>query len=467
MSDSPDPVGTLIDLSGDGASKERMREMIDLLYPLDRDLVSDGYDRAVEIIGRYLPTQLHRYPSGSQVWSWKVPEKWELRRGRIETLDGRIVVDSDEHSLHVARYSAPVNAIVSRDELLEHVFVHPVLAEAIPYIFFFYRENWGFCLTHEQRAALSENEYRVVIEAVRGPGTMTVAEVVVPGTSQQSMLLVAHIDHPWQVNDDLTGTVVGVEAFRRLFASGLQPKYTWRLLLLPETIGSVAWLSERQDLFGSIHGGVFLEMLGRPYPHRLQRSFSASSHVDIVFETTLAAFDPASSVHPFRTVIGNDERQFNAPGVRIPCLSLSRVRSPVLEISAHTDGSPAWPFDEYHSHLDDPAHCDYDALCQSADLVSLFMRHMEEDAIVENLYQGEIFLSRYGIDRELEVSWYRDPVFYKVFFDIMDRIDGTRTVSSIAREIGTDFATVLRVVQTFESQGLARRCPNVPAREGT
>lgn len=445
-------------------TQKRLRQIVDELYPLDRDLVSSGYDEGLRRIARWIPVTTHRYVSDSTAWTWTIPHRWELRRGRIETINGQVVVDSANCSLHVARYSTPIDRVVSRDELLAHIFVHPVLPHAIPYQFFFYQSTWGFCLRHAERDALTDAQYRVVIDATQSPGTLSVGEVVVPGSSDESMLLIAHLDHPWQVNDDLSGVAVGIELMSRLRALPVSPKYTWRLLIVPETIGSVAWLAERPQEYASMHGGVFLEMLGLPFPHKVQRSFNANSHVNAVLESTFPSIDPDASFHRYRTVIGNDERQFNGPGVRIPCVSVSRVRQPVLISAARTEHEKLWPYDTYHSHLDDPAHCDFDALERSVEVLWKCLLNLEADAIVDAHFSGEIFLSKFGINEELEVSWYRDPVAYKTLFDAMDRIDGSRTISDIALEIGADFSSVLRIVEVLERHGLASRRATLPPR---
>lgn len=444
---------------------DRLGTLVQELYPLDRDLVSSGYDAALAIISRYLPMQLHRYPSGQVAWTWTMPDRWELREGRIESLDGSVVVSSRQCSLHVARYSRPVDAVVDREELLKHVHTHPVLPDAVPYAFLFYNDSWAFCMTQHARDALGDAAYRVVIDAQRSPGFVTVGEVQVQGTSRESNIVIAHLDHPWQVNDDLTGVVAGVEVFRRLLARGEPLRYTWRLLLLPETVGSVAWLAERPQEFEAMHGALFLEMLGRPFPHKLQRSFSGTAHVDRVLEGTLRDMDTEVRTFPFRTVIGNDERQFNAPGVRVPCASMSRVRQPVLNARAMPGEKPPWPYDEYHSHLDDPEHCDFQALAASTEVLWQYVRHMEADAVLRNHFRGEIFLSRFGLDKSLGISWYKDPTAYKMFFDVADRIDGTRTISDIATELDIGFGSVLRIVIALEEHELVSRDAALPPRE--
>jgi hypothetical protein len=69
-------------------------------------------------------------------------------------------------------------------------------------------------------------------------------------------------------------------------------------------------------------------------------------------------------------VINNDERQFNAPGVRIPMLSLSRVER---------KGSPTWPFPEYHSSKDTPQIITGDRLDESKSYLQATVDYFDDD----------------------------------------------------------------------------------------
>ncbi len=126
-----------------------MFELIQELWPLQRNLVSDDYDRAllrlkaeIEAVpgGRMI---IHEYPTGEPCWTWKVPEKWTCSEAYLETLDGRRLIDFTGQPLHVVSYSLPFEGVVSREELLRHLHVHPRLPEAVPFVFKYYQRDWG------------------------------------------------------------------------------------------------------------------------------------------------------------------------------------------------------------------------------------------------------------------------------------------------------------------------------------
>jgi aminopeptidase-like protein len=419
-----------------------MMELINELWFLKRDLVSDDFDYALNRLAHELDGRMtiHEYPTGEQCWTWKIPEKWTCTQAYLETLDGKRLIDSANHPLHIVSYSQPFEGIVTRSELLQHLHVHPGHAEAIPFVFKYYQRDWGLCASQALRDSLSDEAYRVVIRSRYEPGTLKVGEVVIPGESDQTFMLAAHLCHPAMVNDDLTGVVVGLEVARALFQ---RPKlhYTYRLLLLPETIGSIAFLSHNEHLIPDMVGGLFLEMLGNDSPHALQGSFQPHSQVDRCFSTALHALDPQSYQAPYRTVINNDERQFNAPGVRVPMLSLSRVEKP---------DSPTWPYPEYHSSLDTPAIISLDRLEKSREVVLDLLEAWERNQYAVNHFKGEVFLSGYGI----WIDYRTNPEAHRRLFEIMERCDGERTVADIAAELEISFQAVWEVLDLLAGKNL-------------
>jgi aminopeptidase-like protein len=434
-----------------------MIELIEELWYLKRDLISDDFDRALfrlaqEIDGRM---QVHEYPTGEPCWTWRVLEKWTCQEAYLETLDGRRLIDVADHPLHVVSYSLPFEGVVSRQELLEHLHVHARLPQAIPFVFKYYERDWGLCASQELREALCEQNYRVVIRASFEPGTLKVGEVIIPGESAETFVLAAHLCHPAMANDDLSGVVVGLEVARALLARP-KPYYTYRLLILPETIGSVAYLSHNEALIPDMVGGLFLEMLGNDSPHALQGSFQPDSQADRCLTTALRSLDMQGYAAPYRTVINNDERQFNAPGVRVPMLSISRVER---------RNSPTWPYPEYHSSLDTPAIISAERLEASKQLVLGLLQAWEKNQYVVNNFKGEIFCSGYGI----WVDYRLNPEGHRRLFEIMERCDGEHTIADIAAELEISFQAVQEITNNLYEKGLVwysrRPCSTRPDRK--
>ncbi len=420
-----------------------MMELIEELWFLKREIVSDDFDKALHRLGEELPMTVLEYPTGSQVWTWKVPEKWTCHEAYLETLDGKRLIDYADHPLHIVSYSLPFEGEISREELLDHLHVHPHIRDAIPFVFKYYQRDWGLCTTQEVRDSLTEEKYRVVIRTTFEEGTLKVGEVVIPGETEESFMLVAHLCHPAMVNDDLTGVVVGLDIARELL-KGPTLKYTYRLLILPETIGSVAYLSEHEALIPKMIGGLFLEMLGNDAPFALQRSLQPDSQVDKTLASALLGRAPDDFVGPYRTIISNDERQFNAPGVRVPMLSISRVENPESLQSLYQ------PYPEYHSSHDTPAIVTQERLEAARDTVLEMLRAFENNLYIVNKFKGEVFASGYGIWIDYKVN----PEGHRNLFQIMERCDGERTVADIAIELDIPFQAVWDIVSQFAEKDL-------------
>ncbi|MEK6222297.1 MAG: DUF4910 domain-containing protein [Chloroflexota bacterium] len=420
-----------------------MLELINELWFLKRELVSDDFDKALLRLAEEIPMKIHEYASGEDVWTWKVPEKWTCHEAYLETLEGERLIDYVDHPLHVVSYSLPFEGEVSREELLSHLHTHANLPDAIPFVFKYYQRDWGLCCTQTLRDSLTDEKYRVVIKTIFDAGSMKVGEMVVPGESDECFILAAHLCHPAMANDDLTGVVVGLDAVRILLA-GPKPKYTIRLLILPETIGSVAYLSQNENLIPKMIGGLFLEMLGNDSPLALQQSMQPESQVDKALVSVLTGCDPHGYAGPYRTIISNDERQFNSPGVRVPMLSLSRVMNPEKIESLYE------PYPEYHSSYDTPEIISEERLTTARDSVLAMIKAFEDNQYVVNQFKGEVFASGNGIWIDYKVN----PEGHRNLFQIMERCDGERTIADIAMEIEVSFQSVFNIVTQFAENGL-------------
>ena len=417
-----------------------MREMVEAIWALPRDIVSDGYDVALDALSKQSPMTIHEYPTGTECWTWIVPEKWTCVEAYLETIDGKRILSYADDPLHVMSYSLPFEGIVSREELSSHLHVHPRLPDAVPFKFQYYERDWGLCCSSKVKASLKDDQYRVRINTRFSYSTLKVGETVVPGSTDQNIIFCAHLCHPAMVNDDLSGVVVGVDVMRKL-RKKMGHRYTYRLLIVPETIGSIAFLSHNEELIPEMSGGLFLEMLGLPYAHALQRSFTGDTEMDRFFSTALMDLDPSGWTGDFRRVICNDDLQFNSPGVRVPMLSLSRVLP---------RENPDWPYPEYHSNRDVPKPGVFKNMEQSRDLVLALVDALEDNEVPVNTFKGDPFCSRYG----LHPNFYADPKANADFFGIVNRIDGTRTIAQIAFECGTSFNTVRRIALAMQRRGL-------------
>jgi aminopeptidase-like protein len=432
-----------------------LKGLLEAIYPLHRTIVADDTDRALDLVGAALPPQAgwttESYPPGSPAWTWTVPPRYVVHEAYLELVGGPRVVDFAEHPLHLVSYSEPVDAELDWAALEPHLHTAPHRPWAIPWEFSYYQPAWGFCLSQERFDALPrDGRYRAVIrsEFRSAPadglrvGLARVDPAGGPSPDAPEMLLCAHIDHPAQANDDAAGVVTAVEVMRRLAEDPLPGgSMSVRLLLCPETIGSISYLSHNEGLIPRLAGGVFLEMTGSAGPLVLQRSLQDTHRLDRAANAALRRSGVPFSEAGFGKVRGNDERVINGPGVGVPCISLLR-----------------WPYPEYHTSDDDPTIITEEALVEAADVAEQVVRMFASDFIPRRRFRGPAFLSGHG----LWVDWRTQPELNEAIDLLLVRMDGRGSVFEIAEELQLDYWLIRDYIEKLHGAGLIDRLP-IPA----
>jgi aminopeptidase-like protein len=420
-------------------------ELISRLYPLNRYILSDDYNLALDIIMEQFPVAVFEYPSSEKSWTWTIPDKWTCLKGYIRDMKGNIIADINNNPLHVALFSSNYHGVVSRNDLLQHVFSHPHLHDAVPFIFYYYQDNWAFCLSGNCVQQLQDKEYEVVIESRREKGVLRIGEYFLQGKSNKTFVFCTHLDHPVQANDGLSGVVTSLAVMSEL-ANMPHRNYSYLLLILPETIGSVTWLSHNENRIKNIFGGLFVEMTGLNIPPALQLSYNGNMLPDKIFRLIHNRTEDGAWTGNYRETIGNDERQFNAPGIRIPMLSYARC---------YKRENPHWPFAQYHSDKDNLDITNPEKLDRSKENILAMIRALESDYYPVNKFKGEVFLSGYGIavDRNKNLNLHRNML------RIMDMIDGTNTLTDIAGKLDLDFTEVLDFTEKLYRNDLIGKNP--------
>jgi len=423
-----------------------MMDLLAKLAPLARTLACRDTDAALKIVAAQVPgSRIEGFASGTPVWTWKVPQRWELRRARVRA-GGETLIDAAWHPLHVLNYSQPFSGSVTREELLAHLHSNPACPDAIPFAFSFYRPAWGFCVPHAWLPRFRHQRYEVEIDCSFEDGPLNVLSAVLEGDHRETIVLCADICHPAQVNDSLTGLAAAVDVFRRL-AGRASRKYTYLLLVVPETIGSIAFLAHHPEWIGRAVGGYFSEMLGTEGPLVGQRTRRGDTYWDRLLEFALAQSGAEHRMVPFLQSAGNDEKVLDSPGVDIPTVSVTR-----------------YPYPQYHSSDDNLALIRPDRLRQGRDVLQAFVDAAEDDYIPRLAHPGPVFLSGHG----LYPDWRNDPALlpkWEAFLTVMYGIDNRSSVLEIAARWGVAPDVVRYWADAFRAKQLVTAEPHVVRRE--
>ena len=305
------------------------------LYPICRSITGEGARETLRLIGERIPLQIHEIPSGTVVFDWVVPKEWNIKDAYIKNSQGEKIVDFQKSNLHVISYSIPVHRKLSLGELKNHLFALPEHPDWIPYRTSYYKEDWGFCVTHNQLLALNDDEYEVCIDATLEPGNLSYGECYLKGQTSDEVLITTHICHPSLCNDNLSGIAVTTQLAKLL--RGFQLRYSYRFLFIPATIGSITWLCQNESKLANIKHGLVVTLMGDAGKSTYKKSRCGIAAIDRAAAHVLKHSGTPYSIQEFHPY-GYDERQFCSPGLNLPVGCLMRT--------------PNGCFPEYHTSAD-------------------------------------------------------------------------------------------------------------------
>jgi len=318
-------------------TSDSMYALAQELFPINRSLTGDGVRKTLNIIKREIPElEIKEVPSATICFDWTIPKEWNIKDAYIITPQGKKICDFKKNNLHVLGYSIPINSTISFEELDKHLYSLEDQPNAIPYVTSYYKERWGFCISHEERQTLKEGEYRVVIDSTLEDGHLTYAELILKGKKDKEVLLSTYICHPSMANNEISGPVVQTHITKVL--KELDREYTYRIIFIPETIGSIMYLSKHyQQMKEKIIAGFVLTCLGDNIDYSILLSRKETTLADKIATYTLSQISKKHTIYNF-SERGSDERQYCSPGIDLPVCNL--MRSKYAE------------YPEYHTSLD-------------------------------------------------------------------------------------------------------------------
>jgi len=440
-----------------------MEQIIKDLFPMNRCLLGEGYDNSLEYLKHLLPLDIISIPSGTKLETWTVPDEWIIKDAWIK-YKGKKILDYKENPMCLTIGSAPFHGEVDLEELKKHLIVSDELPNEIPYSYRFYEKDWSFgipknvalkkkgnfwkklgdicdeCKDYGDgkisvringiktdatkfRDALPKGKYEVMVDTEFRPGNLKIGVHTIKGQSDREILLLAHLDHPFQANDNLSGVACLVD-----IANKLKCEHTVKIIFCPETIGSIAY-AMTQDI-SKVDFVISVDVCGNNNTILLQKSFDNYNRLNRVAHCAMQSLGRPYRKGSFRNVIGSDEYVFNDPKIGIPGLLLTR-----------------FPYKEYHTTADTPETINYDMIKETQDVILKIIEIYEKDYMPFRAFKAPLMRSKFGIQSfNQQINLNYDYLIY--------HIDGEKYLSELCSELEFSFDMIYEVFEKLKKSGV-------------
>ena len=415
---------------------QEMYKLIEKLYPICRSITGEGVRETLKIIKEYIPIEIHEVPTGTKVFDWVVPQEWNIKDAYIKDEKGNKIVDFKENNLHVMGYSTPIDKTINIDELQKHLYSIEDQPNAIPYVTSYYKKRWGFCISHNQRKKLKKGKYHVFIDGELKEGSLTYSELIIPGKSKKEVFLSTYICHPSLANNEISGPVV--TSFLAKWIMSEPRKYTYRIIFIPETIGSITYLSKNlETMKKNVIAGFNITCVG----DERQYSFLPTRKGDTLSDR--AALSVLKFKHPdFKKYSfldrASDERQYNSPGVDLPVASVMRTKY--------------GEYPEYHTSLDNLELVTPQGLFGAFDVLRESILLIENNEKFKIKCLGEPQLGKRGLYPTLSTKETKSIV--KDMMNFIAYADGTNDLINISEIINVPAWKIYPIIEKLKDADL-------------
>lgn len=425
---------------------QEMYDFVCKIFPYCRSLTGEGVRQTLNDLREFITQgggpelKIFDVPSGTKAFDWTVPKEWKIREAYIEDEAGNHIIDMKNNNLHVLGYSTPVDKWVSLDELKEHVYTQPDQPDCIPYVTSYYKERFGFCMSENMKNSLPEGKYHMYIDSELFDGVLNYAEIVIPGETDGEVFFSTYFCHPSMANNECSGPALSGELVKYVM-SLQQRRYTYRFVYVPETIGSITYLSQGEHLFKlqkSMVAGFNLSCVGDNRDYSIVESRHADTLADRVLKNVLHYHtDNKYSTYSFLKR-GSDERQYNAPGVDLPVVGFCR--------------SKFGEYPEYHTSADDLSLVSPEGLKGAYDVMKQVIDALE----LNNKYKMKVLcepqLGKRGLYPTISQKGSYDEI--EAMTNFIAYADGKNDLLDISNTINVSVRELMKIIGKLQSAEL-------------
>ena len=422
--------------------KKQINFYLKKLFPINRSLTGEGVRETLRILNEIIPIKTFEIPSGQKAFDWEVPKEWTVNDAYVKDSKGKKIIDYNKSNLHLVGYSIPFKGKISIDQLKKHLHTLPDQPELIPYVTSYYNKEWGFCIAHKDLELLKDDHYEVVVDTNLKNGSMTYGELIIKGESSKEIFLSTYICHPSMANNELSGPIVASFIGKNLI-NGKKPKYTYRIIFIPETIGALTYLSLNLDkLKKNVIAGYVITCIGDSGPFSYLKSRRDDTLVNRVTLHALEHSLDNHKIYNFEDSRASDERQYCSPGIDLPIGSLTRTRP------GH--------YPEYHSSGDNLDIVNGENLLESIKMYEACFTILENNFCYKSTVLGEPMMSKRNLYPSMSKKVRKQESVYDMM-DILAYCDGDKDLLWIADKLNKSFIKMLPSVKILLDNKLIKR----------
>ena len=417
--------------------RQMLRWMEDLWdYP--RSITGHGTRSTLEYLKNINPDlNIHSFKSGTRVFDWDIPDEWNIYDAYIEHESGQKFAEFTKNNLHVLGYSIPCDIRLPLSELLPHIYTQSDQPDVVPYVTSYYNDNWGFCMSEKDKQEMPDGMYHAVIDANKSPGTLELADLVIKGESSKEIFFSTYVCHPSMANNELSGPVLATALIQYIKSKYKKLKYTYRFVFVPETIGSITYLSQHlKHLQDKVICGFNLSCVGddRAYSHIESRM--GNTLADNALKSALIGLDNVVNYSFLER--GSDERQYCAPGVDLPLCGFCRTKY--------------GEYPEYHTSADNFDVVTIEGLNGAFNIMKTIIDAFEVDLFPKINVKCEPQLSKHNLRHNVSQKGHMDDIHTRL--DFIAYADGEHSIFDISNKINKNLKYVIEEARVFDRHHL-------------
>lgn len=411
------------------------------IFPIYRSITGDGVRTTLKYLKKIIPDmQIHEVASGTQVYDWTVPKEWNISEAYIENNRREKIIDFKKNNLHVVGYSCPIDKWVSKEELKQYIYTQPDQPDVIPYITSYYSLRSGFCMSKDMWNDLPDGSYHMYIDSKFTDGSMTYGEIIIPGVTSEEICFSTNICHPGLGSNEVSGPCV-LTYLAKWLSEEPNRRYTYRFLFIPETIGSITYISQHlEEMKKNIKAGFVVTCVGDDLEYSYVESRKGGTLADRALQQVLKYYAPMYKKYSFLKR-GSDERQYCAPGVDLPFVVFCR--------------SKYHEYKEYHTSADNLSFISSAGMGNALEVLKRVVMTLEYNQYYRTTVLCEPQLGKRGLYPTIsQKGTYKNNV--RVIQNLLAYADGMSDLIEISNSINEPIEELAKTIDILLAEGLVK-----------